>query len=187
MNKFIIGLSGWARSGKDSVGDVLQGEHEFARRAFADPMRDSMYKLNPLVTIVMDAPMLRLQDAVDGYGWDWAKENTDARRLLQIYGTEIGREMFGENFWVDQAFKGLEELRQIVFTDTRFPNEAQRVKDSGGTVWRITRPGVEAANDHASEHALDDWNFDYHINNNGTLEDLAVQVGTAVARIRRGL
>ena len=184
MTKFIIGLSGWAQTGKDSVGNVLQKNHEMAQRAFADPMRESMKKLDPYV----NEEGMRLSDALirEG-GWEWAKKNTDTRRLLQIYGTDIGRKMFGEDFWVDQAFKGIEELRQIVFTDTRFPNEAQRVKDSGGTVWRISRPGVEAANDHASEHALDDWNFDYHINNNGTLEELATQVDNAVARIRRGL
>ena len=189
MTTFIIGVSGYAQAGKNTVGAVLNVRHEFAERSFAEPMREAIYKLNPAVPVAQgEYPWEPLRDLVDEYGWDKAKVDfPDIRRLLQVFGTEVGRKMFGEDFWVDQAFRGIKDLRQVVFTDTRFPNEAQRIKDNGGTVWRVTRPGVEATNGHASETSLDDWNFDYVINNNSTLEDLEVQVDNAVARIRRGL
>ena len=61
-------------------------------------------------------------------------------------------------------------------TDVRFPNEAQRIKDLGGVVWRVKRPGVGPANYHESETALDDWPFDAVLENDGNLVDLSLKV-----------
>lgn len=52
-----------------------------------------------------------------------------------------------------------------IITDCRFPNEAQAVKDKGGIIIRIDRPGVNPINDHPSETGLDNWKFDYKIAN----------------------
>ena len=165
----IIGLSGYARSGKNTVADIL-GE-EYRQVSFAEPMREAMLKLNPL--IVGDS---RLSDIVDEEGWHGAKTYGEARRLLQVFGTEVGREMFGENFWVNIAMTGIDSGDNVVFTDVRFPNEAWAISRIGGQVWRVNREGVEAVNTHPSEHALDGWDFDRVINNNGTLNDLRVQI-----------
>jgi len=59
-----------------------------------------------------------------------------------------------------------------VITDTRFPNEAKAIKDAGGIVIRVDRPGVKAVNTHPSETALDDWNFDYKIMNGSDIASL---------------
>jgi hypothetical protein len=92
-------------------------------------------------------------------------------------GTEVGRDMFGDNFWVDQALREVQDDDLAVFTDCRFPNEAQAIKDRGGVVWRVERPGFGPVNGHASETSLDDWDFDGIIQNNGTLDDLTYKVG----------
>jgi hypothetical protein len=97
------------------------------------------------------------------------------RRLLQVFGTEVGREMFGENFWVDLAFKQVQQER-VVFADVRFPNEAQAIIDKGGQVWRVQREGHKPVNLHASETAMDNWRFDDLILNHGDLDDLADEV-----------
>lgn len=52
-----------------------------------------------------------------------------------------------------------------IITDVRFPNEAEAIKDRGGFIIRIDRPGVEPVNAHPSETALDNWDFDYRIAN----------------------
>ena len=167
----IIGLSGYARSGKDTVAGILIGLHGYDTRSFAEPMRESLYKLNPIVHVTEG--VFKLQGLVDAYGWDVAKvQYPEIRRLLQVFGTEVGREMFGEDFWVNQAFKDIERTDLIAFTDCRFPNEAQKVKEMGGEVWRIERTGIDAVNSHPSEHSLDDWEFDRYISNGGTLDDL---------------
>ena len=52
-----------------------------------------------------------------------------------------------------------------MFTDVRFPNEAQKIKDLGGVVWRIEREGVAPVNSHISEYAILDYPFDAKIPN----------------------
>jgi hypothetical protein len=59
-----------------------------------------------------------------------------------------------------------------ILTDCRFPNEAQAVKERGGMIIRINRPGITAVNAHPSETSLDDYDFDAVIDNDGTIEDL---------------
>jgi hypothetical protein len=165
----IIGLSGYAQSGKDTVAELLCLNYGYHRVSFADPMREALMRLNPVIN---SQPLACL---VDDYGWDVAKSNPEVRRLLQVFGTEVGREMFGENFWVELAFKQSPQER-VVFTDVRFPNEAQAIIDKGGQVWRVQREGHKPVNLHASETAMDNWRFDDLILNHGSLDDLADEV-----------
>lgn len=167
----LIGLSGYARSGKDTAAELLCLNYAFKRHSFADPMRDAIYKLNPLVD-----GTIRIADLVDEHGWDVAKSKDEARRLLQVFGTEVGREMFGQNFWIDQAFKQIDPAANVVIADVRFPNEADAIKQRGGHVIRINRHNLSAINSHKSEHAMDNYMFDHVIYNDGTLDDLADNV-----------
>lgn len=168
----LVGLSGYARSGKDTVAARLVEEHGFTRLAFADPMREALYRLNPKINIA-DVQGIHLASAVNGLGWEQVKaESPDARELLQRFGTEVVREMFGENFWVDYTMHLAESLDKVVISDVRFKNEAEAIKAAGGVVWRVERPGTEAANSHASEHDLEGYEFDLTINNVGTIEVL---------------
>ena len=178
----IIGLSGYAQSGKDTVAGLLIGLHKYDNRAFADTMRNALYTLNPLVYVDQYGGET-LKEVVDLMGWEWAKKNTDTRRLLQVFGTEIGRKMFGESFWVEQAVKDIAPENKIVFTDVRFPNEAQVIKDLGGQIWRIIRPGYAPVNDHPSESAMDYWSPDKVIMNNTGLEGLKAQVNSNMKEI----
>lgn len=176
----IIGLSGYARAGKDEAAKVLVNEYGFTRVAFADKLREVLYQLNPIVALwdTQDEikpdlkHYLTVQSIIDKYGWDGYKETRfgeEVRRLLQRLGTEAGRLTLWDSIWVDAAFAGL-ETKNIVVTDCRFPNEADAILDREGEVWRITRRGVGPANNHPSETSLDDWEFDRMIGNNGTLE-----------------
>jgi hypothetical protein len=162
----IIGLSGYAQSGKDTVAELLCLNYGYTRMSFAQPMRDAIYTLNPLVE-----GGNRVADLVDEYGWDVAKANPEVRRLLQVFGTEVGRKQFGENFWVQQAFDKIEG-NKIVFSDVRFPNEAREIQQYGGQVWRINRHNHTPVNTHKSEHAMDNFLFKHVIYNDGTLNDL---------------
>jgi hypothetical protein len=167
----IIGLSGYAQSGKDATAELLCLNYEYERRAFADPIRDAMYCLNPLVNSSM-----HLAEMVDDYGWAVAKHTPEVRRLLQVFGTEVGRKMFGDDFWIKTALKDLTGTERIVISDVRFPNEALAIKQLGGTMWRINRQSHGSVNGHASEHAMDNYMFDHVIYNDGTLDDLSDEV-----------
>lgn len=65
-----------------------------------------------------------------------------------------------------------------IITDVRFPNEAQAIKDRGGIMIRIERPGVEShcGGQHPSETALDNYNFDYVIENEGSIDELIQKI-----------
>ena len=168
----IIGLCGYAQSGKDTVAEYLIEHYGYRRVAFADQLRLALYNLNPLVTVgdMMGVP---LQTAVDGLGWESVKVGSpDVRRLLQRMGTEVGRQMWGEDFWVNQAMKNVTKFDKVVFTDVRYPNEYRSIKQREGTVWRVERPGVGAVNNHASETAMDSIRVDGILTNNSTKDDL---------------
>lgn len=171
----IIGLSGYARSGKDTVADLLCLNYAYDRQAFADQIRMAIYRLNPIVECTTKGEPVHLAEALMHQSFDSLKDDSDLRRLMQVMGTHVGRKMFGEDFWVDQAFKSLNS-EDTVFTDVRFPNEADRIRNTGGQVWRVNRLNHEPINDHESEIAMDDYAFDHTIKNYGTLDDLADEV-----------
>lgn len=167
----LIGLSGYAQAGKDSLGAALVRNYGFTRYAFADALKEVVYRLNPLVGGPGGVLGWRLQDYVDLDGWEKAKKTPEIRRLLQVMGTEAGRQVLGDNIWVDTVLNQVGN-RDVVITDCRFPNEAQAVKDRGGFVVRVARPGVNAVNAHPSETSLDDWDFDLVVDNDGSIGDV---------------
>jgi hypothetical protein len=122
---------------------------------------------------------------VDAYGWEKVKDDfPEVRQLLQRTGTDAGRRVLGENVWVDAVMADLPDT-DVVFTDCRFPNEAQAIKDAGGYLVRVTRPGFEPGPDaHESETALDGYPHDFEIKNTGTLEDLRDTVGRVYETFR---
>jgi hypothetical protein len=167
----IIGLSGYARSGKDTAADRLVDKYNFTRYSFAAPMKEAMYILNPIVGSDSISGF-RYRNLVDTYGLDKSKDSyPEIRRLLQVFGTEVGRQMFGENFWVDIALNGIKEPNAVI-TDVRFRNEADAIKKAGGQVWRINRDGIGPVTDHPSEVDLDKYDFDYVIDNDFSVSDL---------------
>lgn len=168
----IIGVAGWARSGKDTVADHLVSSHGYTKFSFATPMREALYRLNPKITIneVQSTP---IRIGVDVYDWEGLKERSpDVRGLLQRFGTEVGREMFGEDFWVNYALDSIPDGTKAVIADVRYPNEADAIKNLGGKVFRVQRNGVVAANEHPSESALNDYEFDSIIENNADIHSL---------------
>ena len=177
----ILGLSGWARNGKDTVADHLISKYGYERISFAAPMKEALYRLNPKITInnVVSTP---IRIGVDIYGWDDLKTHgPEVRELLQRFGTEVGREMFGEDFWVNAAIDSIEDGSKVIVSDVRYPNEADAIKKLGGEVWRVVRPGFGAANGHASEHALNNYKFDYILDNNSGMELLYDSVDSKLA------
>lgn len=167
----VLGLSGYARSGKDTVADHLVETQGYSRISFADPMREALAALDPVIHL--GGYPMGLASAVRMVGWEKLKSmSNDIRPLMQRFGTEVGRSMFGENFWVDLALSRIPDGSKVVFADVRFPNEANAIRDLGGEIWRVERDGVVPANAHISERALDGYMFDSIIPNTGTLEDL---------------
>lgn len=155
----ILGLSGYAGAGKDTAATGLL-EDGWAWGSFAAKLKEFSYVID-----VYDCYGRRVRDMVDAYGWDELKNCDDwYRAFLQRVGTDGGRDVLGPDVWVDAAMRDLPD-GNVVFTDTRFPNEAAAIRAAGGHVIRITRPGVSAVNAHVSEKALDGTHFDAVIYN----------------------
>lgn len=169
----IVGISGYATAGKDTLGLAL-ADYGYQRFGFADIMKEAAYALDTPVRMY-DGAWSSVQPLVDAYGWDKAKKMfPDIRRLLQRLGTEVGRNLFGQDFWVEHTMAAIDKagLDKAVITDCRFANEAQAVAGRDGLVVRVTRAGVGPANDHVSEIGLDDWPFDVVVTNDGEIRDL---------------
>lgn len=176
----IIGLSGYAQVGKDTVANYLVEHYGFVKVSFADPIREALYKLDPKIR-VDELAGVSLANAVDHMGWEETKRlSSDARELLQRLGTEVGREMFGKDFWVNQGLLRAKEHDNVVFADTRFVNEAEAIREHGGQVWRIHKDGHGPVNGHPSEVALDDFPFDGILVNNDTKEDLYLTIDSII-------
>jgi len=170
----IIGLSGYAQVGKDTVARILVEDHGFTRLAFADIIKNAVYTLDPIITL----EGIRLGHLVDAHGWEIAKQFPEVRRLLQVMGSEVGRELIDPQVWIEITMHGITKERDIVISDVRFKNEAEEIKYQGGDIWRISRIEKDApVNAHRSETELDEWNFDEYLANNGTIEDLRKEIG----------
>lgn len=173
----LIGLTGKARAGKDSVAFALSAVAGYKRVALADPLKEMALAIDPLV-----GRRYHLTDVVEVEGWEGAKEVPEVRRFLQRLGTEGVRGTFGAGAWIALLAARIEGTdNPVVVTDVRFPNEAKWVRDAGGVVWRIERPtsGAGGNADHASER-VDGIEVDVVIRNDGTLADLADAVHAAL-------
>lgn len=123
------------------------------------------------------------------------------RELFQHGGTEMGRELFGANFWVEQLLpSGLVKLEfgeeecpawwgSFLATgskngaipdigtvsDLRFQNEVVRILECSGEIWKVDRPGFEP-DGHASEVPIESRFIDMTVTNDGDLLDLKQEV-----------
>lgn len=179
----LIGLGGYAYAGKDAFADVLEKNLGWYKTYMSKALRESLEVLNPIVDMDFytgSVKITRFKDIVDLLGYEKAKENREVRALLQRMGTEVGRKMFSEDFWLDLCFKDavkqLEAGRNVVITGIRYPNELFAIQSLSGTSVWITRPENHAVNEHSSDNSLTPEDFDYTFKNEGTLEDLETTV-----------
>ena len=178
----IIGLNGFARSGKDTVARFIREIHggEVEIVAFADLIKLSAARALKACTDPDDVGLNAVRRWADEFKQGYSVRIFDrvghqvggmmGREFLQRYGTEAHRELFGDDFWVDQIDWN-RDCDVLVFTDVRFANEAKAIRERGGQVWRIERPSSRAGA-HASERPLDPALVDRVIVNNFDLDHL---------------
>lgn len=174
-----IGLTGKAGSGKDTVGKLLVSNYGFTRFAFADALKRAAL---PLFNLTEDQVTVYKND----FNHDWGTTNRD---LLQRFGTEAMRNVFGENFWVDRLRVELENLppeRHVVLTDVRFDSEAAFIRDEGGCVIEIVGRAydLKSAAGHASEAGVSPGLIDFQLTNDGNMVDLRQKVADLMDLIK---
>ena len=178
----IVGLNGFKGSGKDTVADILCEKYGFQKKGFATKLKQSVGELfqisqNEIENWKNDPSCMVVIS-------DIARSKTMSfRTFLQRYGTESHRAVFGDNFWVDNAFADLDLTQNLVFPDCRFINEINKIKEYSGVIVQIERPSVES-DGHASEIRPPEHLIDIFLKNDGTLEDLKDAVDSLVDELK---
>lgn len=163
----VLGITGKARVGKDTFADVLVNRHGFRKISFADPIR----------SMVSEMTGIPVQDLIDGPLKEqivpWIGQSP--RQLMQSLGTDWARNTIDQNIWLNHAKRRIAKMAEdprikgIVFADIRFDNEAFLIKELGGNVLHVYRPGVSSVNDHASEAGLKTFQTPFYVVNDGSL------------------
>lgn len=177
----LIGLTGRAGCGKDTIASFLCEAHGFVQIALADPLRDGLKAMFG----VTDEQLHRrdLKEAPI----DWIGRSP--RELLQTLGTEWGREHVAADLWLRVAARRIDRIKAsppclhvagIVVSDIRFENEADWLREHGGQVWHIKRQTGNQLDSqaaaHSSEQHIPAKAGEPRIYNFGTLEQLYDQV-----------
>lgn len=156
----IIGICGPLGSGKSTIATMFQAFGEFEILPFAKPVKDFAYKL----------------------GWDGQKDEK-GRRLLQLLGTDCGRECIDPDIWITHWKSMIFDYRMIfgkkldiIADDLRFENEANMIKEHDGIIIEVLNRG-QYNNSHPSEVGVPKHiKRDYIIHNDGSLDHLKNEV-----------
>lgn len=185
MRQRLIVVGGYATSGKDAVANILVDRLGWYKTYMSKPLEQALLALDPWVPWLGEKPRpdsywVRYSELHARVGYDESKKNPEVRRLLQALGSEVGRDLMGENVWLNKVLEEVNEQleidKNVVVTGIRYPNEMRAFKAlSGESLW-VTRPGVQAVNTHSSDNTLTQLDFDILCENTGTLEDLRIWV-----------
>jgi hypothetical protein len=139
----VVGLSGFAQSGKTTAALYLEQKYGIRRKHIAKPLRAMLAVLlkangmsSGMITRYLEGD---LKESV-------IPELGVTSRYAQItLGTEWGRELINPNLWANTWGVGIEDGESVMNDSVRFPNEAQAIKELGGLVIMIKRPGTKPA------------------------------------------
>lgn len=160
----IIGLRGPKRVGKNYTAGLIRSllkpnHYVFADLGFADALKEEVAQALNISVETLNGPLKEV-----------------FRPILQWWGTEFRRNLYGENYWVDKLKAKVSRMETdmaerfrnvplvLVVTDVRFPNEAALIKSLGGHIWNITRDGIGGGDQHPSETVMDTYAaYDGHL------------------------
>lgn len=178
----VIMLSGKSGSGKDAVANQM--ETQFNQMGYN--------------TLVIHFADLVKYYAIQYYKWDGEKDER-GRNLLQGIGTHMMRN-YDPDYWAlivaEFIAAAKNDFDVVLIPDWRFLNEYDKVCDHNKNVFaiRINRynkdgsPYINPAMTeeqlkHISETQLDDFVFDWVIENRGSLEDLEESTKLVIEKI----
>ena len=169
----LIGISGKAGAGKDTLGKFLCDEYHCLHYYFAKPLKEGA----KIMFALTDEQIANKEKTIEPWG-------ISPRKIYQLLGTEVGRGI-DVNIWVKNAEMYVNSVpgRTVVVTDVRFDNEAFWIRNRGGVVINIVRNKDDIAeNSHSSEGGLKPDNIDFTIKNNGSIEDMCNEVMYMIQR-----
>jgi len=206
----IVGICGFIGSGKDTVADYLMNVHEFRRDSFASTLKDAVSLVFGWDRTLIEGRTKQSREWREQVDSWWAERlnipHLTPRWILQYWGTDILRNHFHDDLWIASLENKLRNSQDnVVVSDCRFPNEIRGIRQSGGFVIRVSRGEepwwydiavranngnenaqavLDSHNIHASETSWVNTEFDYVLDNNGTLENLFNQINDLVQYLR---
>ena len=168
----ILGLTGPAGAGKDTVADRLCSTYGFRKLSFAGILK------RMLAAGGMPEPSRdQKEDCIPGLPFTW-------RDAAQKLGTEWGRGL-DPDLWVKLTMMGVPPRGNWVLSDVRFPNEATAVRKQGYllhvTGRKIALVGATAT--HASEAGIRFEDGDQVINNSANMDLLYIEIATLIGEL----
>ena len=187
----LIGLTGYAGVGKDTLADIMVKDYGFIRFAFADKLKNILSDIYSVPRRLFDDRALKNEPCRE-LGWKTPRE------AAKLIGTEGFRNMIRRDTWVDFVMRQVEREmsnaenpfadnhpKGIVITDVRFPEEFNSVVSRGGFMIGVMRQDHETFVSHESESHIADLYEKCHdlLHNNGPVEDLKFKVVRALGCI----
>jgi hypothetical protein len=194
----IVGLLGFIGSGKGTAGDILK-DMGFTPISFAKGVKDITAEMFGWPRHLLEGDTQHSREWREQPDNFWSKEfgkEFTPRFALQLMGTQVGRDVFHEDFWVIKLKNYIDNApeQNYVITDVRFQNEINFINKNAGTLIEIKR-GItphwydiaskanrgdhkaeafmlEQSGIHESEWKWIGGNIDHTIDNDGSLEDL---------------
>jgi len=163
MRHEVIGVTGKAGSGKDTVGDWFIKEMGYEKLAMASALKAG------LAAMGFPEPSDRAQkeSKIEGFDFSW-------REAAQKLGQDFGRSL-DKGIWLKLAEKRLKQGGRVIITDIRHDNEAEMVRSLGGTIIHLSGRQAELgeAAAHVSEAPIAFYPlFDLALLNTGTVQNL---------------
>ena len=169
----LIGITGAKGSGKDTLADAFI-QKNFRSTKFAGALKDMLRTLYRCAGV----NEVTIERKLEG---DLKEEPCDVlcgktpRWAMQSLGTEW-RNMIHTQLWSQIWESGVEALllegAPVVCSDVRFHHEAAAIRDMGGYLIRVDRPGCGEGDQHASEVEMGDIQVDVTFSNIGTISQL---------------
>lgn len=203
----IIGLVGFANSGKDTVGNYLIREKEFYFDSFAYPLKDAVSNIFGWDRELIEGDTKSSREWRECPDKFWSEKfgyNFTPRMAMQLLGTEACQGTFSKKIWTFSLLKRIKLDKNTVITDTRFSHEIEEVRNNGGKLVRIKRGDdpfwvdilsnlwlddereqfMKQFNIHKSEWDWVGCEFDYVVDNNGGLSDLYKKVDDMLKNLK---
>jgi len=208
----IIGVVGFLGSGKGTVGDVLIQNYGYYRLSFADAVKDSVSVIFgwPRHLLEGDTEESRVfREQPDPFWSERFEYDVTPRYMMQLMGTEAGRDVFHKNIWIYTLENRMRNFENVVVPDVRFPNEINFIRSKKGKIIRVKRGpepdwydlahaansdtflhAPEAYDDmtktgiHYSEWAWVGQEFDYVINNDGSIDELKQKLNNIMEKLK---
>ena len=140
--KKIIGLVGFIGSGKGTVADYLVERYGYGKESFANSVKDSISVVFGWNREMLEGDTVQsraFREQPDAFWSDKLGKPFSPRMALQLMGTEAGRDVFHPDLWIFTALRRMQENKNYVLADVRFPNEIQRIREAGGKIVWVRR------------------------------------------------